>query len=89
MSRTRDPSRATAPTVTAVLAFEALPLGRRGSRRAIVRWSDGTQGEALRWFDDEIAVREADLLGRAADEIRRLHFGGDRAFLRAPGPFGG
>jgi hypothetical protein len=40
------------PTVVEVLRFEELPLGSRGSRRAVVRWSDGTEGEALSWFAD-------------------------------------
>jgi hypothetical protein len=31
------------PTVVEVLRFEDLPLRSRGSRRAVVRWSDGTQ----------------------------------------------
>jgi hypothetical protein len=33
------------PTVTAV-RFEDLPLGSRGTRRAIARWSDGSESEA-------------------------------------------
>lgn len=33
-------------TVIEVLRFEDLPLGSRGSRRAVVRWSHGTEGEA-------------------------------------------
>jgi hypothetical protein len=37
------------PTVVEVLRFEDLPLG---SRRAVVRWSDGTEGEALTWYSD-------------------------------------
>ena len=37
-----------------VLAFEDLPVGSSGSRRAVVRWSDGTEAEACRWYDDEI-----------------------------------
>ena len=48
------------PTVVEVLRFEELPLGSRGSRRAIVRWSDSTEGEALSWFADEILVCEGD-----------------------------
>ena len=40
------------PVVLEVIAFEQLPLAARGSRRAIVRWSDGSSGEALRWWDD-------------------------------------
>jgi hypothetical protein len=38
--------------VAEVLRFEELPLGSRGSRRAVVRWSDGSEGEALRWYAD-------------------------------------
>jgi len=45
---------AVAPTVESVVRFEDLPVGDRGSRRAVVRWSDGTEGEALRWYADEI-----------------------------------
>jgi len=45
------------PTVVEVLRFEELPLGSRGSRRAVVRWSDGTEGEALSWFADYADVR--------------------------------
>ena len=40
------------PTVAEVLRFEDLPLGSCGSRRAVVRWSDGTESEALSWFDE-------------------------------------
>jgi hypothetical protein len=39
------------------MRFEDLP---RGSRRAIVRWSDGSEGEALSWYADEILVCEGD-----------------------------
>lgn len=48
------------PTVVEVLRFEELPLGSRGSRRAVVRWSDGTEGAALTWYADEILVCEGD-----------------------------
>ena len=47
-------------TVVEVLAFENLPAGEMASRRAVVLWSDGTQGEALRWDDDEVLVCEGD-----------------------------
>lgn len=49
-----------ATTVEAVVSFESLPLGASGSRRAVVRWTDGSEGEALRWYDDEILVCEGD-----------------------------
>lgn len=42
----------TSPTVIEVLRFEDLPLGSRGTRRAIARWSDGTESEALTWYAD-------------------------------------
>jgi hypothetical protein len=42
-----------------VVAIEPLPLGANASRRAVVRWSDGSQGEARRWFEDEILFSEA------------------------------
>jgi len=40
------------PIVTEVLRFEDLPPGSRGTRRAIARWSDGTESEALTWYTD-------------------------------------
>jgi hypothetical protein len=42
----------TSPTVAEVLRFEDLPLGSRGTRRAVVRWSDGSEGEAMTWYAD-------------------------------------
>lgn len=69
--------------VSEVLAVEPLPLGANGSRRAIVRWSDGTSGEALRWFDDEVLFCEGDLLGKTEAELRSLHFKRDRDYLRS------
>jgi hypothetical protein len=69
------------PRVSEVLAFEDLPLGSSGSRRAIVRWSDRTEGEVCRWFDDEISVCEGDLVGKTAAEIRHVIFTRDRGYL--------
>jgi hypothetical protein len=40
------------PIVTEVLRFEDLPPGSRGTRRAIARWSDGTESEGLTWYAD-------------------------------------
>jgi hypothetical protein len=40
------------PVVEEVLRFEYFPLGSRGTRRAVVRWSNGSEGEALTWYDD-------------------------------------
>ena len=39
-------------TVVDVLRFEDPPLRAAGIRRAIVRWSDGSEAEALRWYAD-------------------------------------
>jgi len=47
----------TEPVVVEVVAVEPLPLGANASRRAVVRWSDGSVGEALRWTGDRL--REA------------------------------
>jgi hypothetical protein len=48
------------PIVTEVVRFEDLPLGSRGTRRAIARWSDGSESEALSWYADEILICEGD-----------------------------
>jgi hypothetical protein len=40
------------PVVEEVLRFEDLPIGSLGTRRAVVRWSDGTDGEGLTWYGD-------------------------------------
>lgn len=39
----------TSPIIEEVLRFEELPLGSLGTRRAIMRWSDGSEGDALNW----------------------------------------
>ena len=71
----------TSPTVAEVLRFEDLPVGSRGTRRAVVRWSDGCEGEALSWFGDEILVCEGDhgpcpLMRRWLRSRRRLRHRG-------------
>jgi hypothetical protein len=71
------------PAVVEVLRFEELPLGSRGSRRAVVRWSDGSEGEALSWFADEILVCEGDLIGKTRGQLRALHFRRDRDWLQS------
>ena len=43
-----------------VLRFEDLPLGSPGTRRAVVRWSDGTASETMTWYGDEILICEGD-----------------------------
>jgi hypothetical protein len=71
-----------APRVDEVVAFEELEIGSSGSRRAVVRWSDGTEGEAARWYDDEILVCEGDLIGKTAAQITNLLFRRDRDYLQ-------
>jgi hypothetical protein len=71
------------PIVEEVLRFEDLPPGSLGSRRAIVRWSDGTVGEGITFYDDEILFCEGDLLGRTREQIRSLHFRRDRDWLES------
>jgi hypothetical protein len=71
------------PTVELVLGFEDLPSGSLASRRAIVRWSDGSEGEALRWYADEVLVCEGDLIGKTNAELRSLHFRRDRDWLQS------
>ena len=71
------------PTITEVLRFEDLPLGSRGSRRAVVRWSDGSEGEALTWYADEILICEGDLIGKTSEQLRSLHFRRDRDWLQS------
>jgi hypothetical protein len=82
---TLDPVSATPPNpvVDEVLCFESLPVGSSADRRAIVRWSDGTEGQALAWYSDEILVCEGDLLGRTEEELRSLHFRRDRDWLQS------
>jgi hypothetical protein len=69
--------------VVEVVAVEALPLGERGSRRAVVRWSDGIVGEALRWWDDEVLFCEGDVVGKTESQLRSLHFMRDRDYLQS------
>ena len=71
------------PIVEEVLRFEDLPPGSLASRRAIVRWSDGSEGEAIRYYQDEVLVTEGDLVGKTQDEIRSLHFRRDRDWLQS------
>jgi hypothetical protein len=71
------------PTVVEVLRFEDLPPGSLASRRAVVRWSDGTVGEALRWVSDEVLVCEGDLIDRTREQLRSLHFRRDRDWLQS------
>lgn len=71
------------PIVEEALRFEELPPGALASRRAIVRWSDGSEGEAIRYYADEVLITEGDLLGKTQDAIRSLHFRRDRDWLQS------
>jgi hypothetical protein len=77
-----NPSKAT-PTVVEVVSFEDLPFGEMGSRRAVVRWSDGSVGEAVRWYSDEVLFCEGDLIGKTREQLRSLHFRRDRDWLQS------
>ena len=71
------------PIVAEVLRFEDLPPGSRGTRRAIARWSDGTESEALTWYPDEILIGEGDLIGKTRQQLRAVHFRRDRDWLQS------
>ena len=71
------------PIVEEVLRFEELPLGALASRRAVVRWSDGTESECARWYADEVLMCEGDLVGKTSEQIRALHFRRDRDWLQS------
>jgi hypothetical protein len=71
------------PVVAEVMRFEEMPVDTQASRRALVRWSDGTEGEALRWFGDEVLICEGDLIGKTREQLRALHFRRDRDWLRS------
>jgi hypothetical protein len=76
-------NRTSEPIVEEVLRFEDLPAGSAGTRRAVVRWSDGTEGVAMTWYSDEILVCEGDLVGKSRAEILSLHFRRDRDWLQS------
>jgi hypothetical protein len=71
------------PIVEEVLRFEDLPPGSPGTRRAIARWSDGAESDAMTWYSDEVLVCEGDLLGKTRAQIRSLHFRRDRDWLQS------
>ena len=71
------------PVVLEVVSIETLSLGATGSRRAIVKWSDGSVGEALRWYDDEVLFSEGDLIGKTRSHLCSLHFSRDRDYLQS------
>jgi len=50
-------TRTSEPIVEEVLRFEDLLLGSAGTRRAVVRWSDGTEDAPMTWYGDESVPR--------------------------------
>ena len=66
-----------------MLRFEDLPPGSLPSRRLIVRWSDDTEGEAVRFYQDEVLFSQGDLVGRTREQVRSLHFHRDRHWLQS------
>jgi hypothetical protein len=69
------------PPVAVEASFEQTP--DHGPRTAIVRWSDGTSSEALRWYPDELLICEGDLIGKNQEQIRALHYRRDRDWLQS------
>ena len=69
------------PTVIEVLRIDEAAPGA-GRRRVVVRWSDGSTGDALSYFADEVLVSEGDLVGKTSSELRNLHFERDREYLQ-------
>jgi hypothetical protein len=67
----------TEPVVEQVIGVRDLPLGDSASRELVVRWSNGTEAVALRWYADEWLVSEGDLVGKTATEIRSLAHASD------------
>jgi hypothetical protein len=70
------------PTVVELVEIRELPLDVRGSRSLVVRWSDGSTSEAVRFYADEVLFTEGDLVGRTQPEIRALFRRRDVEFLR-------
>jgi len=68
--------------VIEVVRFEDLPVG---NWRAGARWFAGAtaEGEALRWYDDEVLICEGDLIGKTQEQLRSLHFRRDRDWLQS------
>ena len=63
------------PIVEEVVRCEDVPPGSLAGRRMIVRWSDGTQGEAVRFYQDEILFTEGDLVGKTRERSGRCTSG--------------
>jgi len=70
------------PIVDALVEVRELEAGSPGSRSLVVRWSDGSVGEAARFYSDEWMLSEGDLVGKTQREIRALCHARDVAYLQ-------
>lgn len=72
----REAARATPappePFVAEALSIDQQREGGRLVCRAVVRWSDGTVGEALAWYADAASIDEQDLEGKTVGDLDRL-----------------
>ena len=48
-----------------------------------MRWSDGSEAEAIRRYADETLIGEGDLIGKTRDQLSSLHFRRDRDWLQS------
>ena len=73
-----------------VLRFEDLPRDELARRWAVVRFTDDSEGEALRWYSDEVLICEGDLIGKTREQDASLpHPRGEVvAGGRQPAPIG-
>ena len=56
----------------------------RGHCLVSVTFDDGsTEPELLRFYEDEISFTDRDLIGRTAEEVRRIHYEKDLRYLRS------
>jgi hypothetical protein len=48
-----------------------------------VTLEDGTEQDAISWFEDELSLSAEEAVDLTVDELRRLHFERDRAYLQS------
>jgi hypothetical protein len=70
------------PVVEELIEVRELPHGSRGSRSLVVRWSDGSVGEAAAFYADEWVLTEGELVGKTHAEIRAVCHARDVAYLQ-------
>jgi hypothetical protein len=44
--------------------------------------AEGSEGEPLTWYADEVLICEGDLVGKTCEQLRTLHFRRDRDWLQ-------